>query len=119
MLPPSIITETGGGLHAYWLSYKVMEPEMVEQACKGLAAALGSDRKVAQWAALLRLPGSVNIKYPHRPVVRVVSFERGCRYEPDALLEAFPAPKRPVPARPSDRKLTAAMAPASFSTRIR
>ena len=99
-LPPSIITETGGGLHAYWLSCKVMKRAVIEQVCKGLAAALGSDPKVAQWAALLRLPGSVNMKYPHRPVVRVATFEPGCRYEPDALREAFPAPKRPVPARP-------------------
>lgn len=70
MIPPSIILYTGGGWHGYWL---LTEPlaitdenrDMVKRTLKGMAIACGGDTKVADFARIMRLPGTVNTK-PNR-----------------------------------------------------
>jgi hypothetical protein len=89
-LAPSIILDTGGGLHAWWL---LREPAAVgddardaypvpllEASLKGLAQHLGADPFPTQIAALMRLPGFVNAKYPDRPRVRVLTLDAGRRF---------------------------------------
>ena len=74
-LQPSIVLDSGHGMHAYWL---LREPytldgngdqEQVEGIVRGLAEHLGGDRAVADVARLMRLPGFLNVKDPAEPVL--------------------------------------------------
>ena len=60
---PSIIVSSGHGIHAYWLLAKRARPGEVVPVLKALAAALGSDSSVCDAARIMRLPGSLNLKY--------------------------------------------------------
>ena len=72
-LYPSVIVDTGGGYHLYWL---FKEPETVESTeeigryegyLNGLAKHLGGDLNACDLARILRIPGFVNMKYPDLP----------------------------------------------------
>jgi len=60
---PSIIVSSGHGIHAYWLLAKRARPGEVVPVLKALAAALDSDSSVCDAARIMRLPGSLNLKY--------------------------------------------------------
>jgi hypothetical protein len=80
-LQPSVIVDSGGGLQAWW---PLKEPALVgdgddayqlstlEGYLKGLARHLDADPAVAQLAALMRLPGYVNRKYPDAPMAEIL-----------------------------------------------
>jgi putative DNA primase/helicase len=80
-LQPSLMVDTGGGLQAWW---RLKEPAWVGEAddayavqtleryLKGLARHLEADPMVAQLAALMRLPGYVNRKYPDAPMAAII-----------------------------------------------
>lgn len=66
--PPTIVINSGGGLHAYW---QLEEPadvssadkyEPVERLCRQLALILAGDTSCAEIARILRLPGTFNSK---------------------------------------------------------
>ena len=63
---PSITVESGGGLHLYWI---LSEPanqsdlEAVVQVNRQIAAALGGDAAATDAARILRVPGTLNVKY--------------------------------------------------------
>jgi hypothetical protein len=88
-LQPSILVDTGGGLQAWWLfkepawlggdSYTIAT---LEGYLKGLRAALGGDPMVAQVAALMRVPGYVNRKYPDAPVAKILEAHADRRFNP-------------------------------------
>jgi hypothetical protein len=70
-LPPSLIVNSGHGLHVYWRFKEAIKIinidgaqtiERIESALKLLADLVGGDMKVTQVAALMRLPGSHNSK---------------------------------------------------------
>lgn len=70
LIPPSIVVSSGGGFHAYWLLTQALEitddnREMVKRTLKGIAIHHKSDTKVAEFARIMRLPGTVNTK-PNR-----------------------------------------------------
>ncbi|HML23756.1 MAG TPA: primase C-terminal domain-containing protein [Aggregatilinea sp.] len=77
---PSIIIDSGGGWHAYWL---LEEPfvlrddaarEQITNTLHGLFAAVGGDAEYAKSvASLMRLPGSVNTKPERGGVVAVLT----------------------------------------------
>jgi hypothetical protein len=71
-LKPSIVVRTGGGVHAYWLLREAAvgtELTKVRPILKAIARAVGGDTAVCTLKQIMRVPGSVNIKYsPHRPV---------------------------------------------------
>jgi P4 family phage/plasmid primase-like protien len=66
--PPSIIVNSGGGLHAYWQLEEPVDvggPELygpVEALCRRLALILAGDTSCAEIARILRLPGTLNSK---------------------------------------------------------
>ena len=66
--PPSILIESGGGLHAYWIltEAEIIEtPEdqkRVEIILKKLANIYAGDTTVCEVARIMRLPGSLNTK---------------------------------------------------------
>ena len=74
--PPSIIVESGGGLHVSWL---LKEPfELGEDAAEAklllrrLATHFDGDMNAAECARILRVPGTLNHKYsPPRPITGV------------------------------------------------
>jgi hypothetical protein len=60
---PSIIVSSGHGIHAYWLLAKRARPGEMVPVLSALAVALGSDGSVCDAARIMRLPGSMNLKY--------------------------------------------------------
>lgn len=66
--PPSMIVNSGGGLHAYWQleePVNVGGPELyepIEALCRRLALILAGDTSCAEIARILRLPGTLNSK---------------------------------------------------------
>src|SRR5260221_8638420 len=85
---PSIILDSGGGWHAYWILSKPLlltDPSSRDYAAhllRGLFCALGADPEyVKSVASIMRLPDSVNTK-PERggAVVTVIEFALDRRY---------------------------------------
>lgn len=93
-LTPSIVVDSGNGIHAYWLLNKLEPFGRVQPLMKGLQSAIGSDH-VHDAPRVLRLPGTRNHKMcDHDPVpdegvsipmiackpVRLLHFEPERRY---------------------------------------
>jgi len=67
--PPSLIVNSGGGLHAYWLLEEPVDVsvgqhnrEVVTACLRQLAMVLAGDLQCAELARILRLPGTMNSK---------------------------------------------------------
>jgi hypothetical protein len=84
-LPASIIVESGGGLHCYWLFREGLEATednvaRAESLMHALADHLAGDHAVAHSACLMRLPGTWNNK--REPVLaRVIESRAAARFE--------------------------------------
>jgi Protein of unknown function (DUF3631)/RepB DNA-primase from phage plasmid len=98
-LQPSAVINSGNGWHCYWLLREPFAfPGEADQAgalLRRLAATLDADPGATDLARVLRVPGTLNMKYsPRRPVVGR-TFEPARRYNPGELedwLLADPAP---------------------------
>lgn len=90
-LLPSAVVRSGGGFHSYWFleqPYDLRtEHDAAGKMLRSLARALPADRAAAEPARILRLPGTINHKYP-RPVELVVV---GTRYSIAAFTALLPA----------------------------
>ena len=71
--PPSVIIDSGGGLHAYWLLNEAIDvaadtPDRentetaITSACRQLAGICAGDLNVCDLARVMRLPGTLNTK---------------------------------------------------------
>jgi hypothetical protein len=102
VIPPTVIIDSGGGLHALWR----IEPLIInadsflhiKQTLRGLALAIRGDTSVAELARVFRLPGTTNTK-PERqnaPCFVVWWLPGQCRYEDfdDYRLLAAPAERK-------------------------
>jgi len=77
LVPPSLTVTTGGGLHLYWLLSRPLLLKTKDglsqalQLLKSVAAhADVVDQSVSEPARILRIPGTLNYKYPTpQPVV--------------------------------------------------
>ena len=82
---PSIIVNSGGGLHAYWLlkePTKIESLSYVEGIIKGITEYLGGDPGTQNIDRILRLPGTTNIKIKNAPKeVRILKFEPALAYD--------------------------------------
>lgn len=67
-MPPTVVVDTGGGVHAYWV---LTEPAVISDEgeadrlvhmLKGLCVVVDGDPAVCDLPRVMRLPGSVNIK---------------------------------------------------------
>lgn len=116
--PPSIVVNSGGGLHAYWLLEEMLDVSNgryvhTETALRQLALILAGDTACAEIARIMRLPGTLNTKdatlalNDGSPVVvevlentgRVYDYEALCEWlgEQRAVLHATKvAPQKPV-----------------------
>lgn len=95
--PPSIITDTGGGIHSYWAFhepwiFKDADDRAVAQALARqwhhllLAAAEARGftmDNVSDLERVMRLPGTFNVKDPKNPKPVTILQESSWRYEPD------------------------------------
>ena len=64
---PSIIVRSGGGIHLYWLLKEPTdnsEIPQIEDANRRIAYALGGDSNACDAARVLRVPDTINHKYP-------------------------------------------------------
>jgi hypothetical protein len=96
-LPPSFIIASGGGLHCYWLLETPIDLQhdgatRAKQLLRVLAEVLGADLKSAEPVHILRLPGTLNLKYPEPRPVTFEQFEPTRRYRLDELVAVLPAP---------------------------
>src|SRR5262245_41789944 len=87
LLPASLVVETGGGLHVYWLLHEAEAATTetvgrVEAALRRLADHLGGDPQCAEISRLMRVPGTTNHKRRETPAaVRVLENRPAARYE--------------------------------------
>jgi hypothetical protein len=88
-LPPSVIVHSGGGFHVYWL---LREPARLNEdgvagrvrgAIRWLRNELDGDPDALDLARILRVPNTVNHKYPHKPRVTIELMEPTRRYALD------------------------------------
>ncbi len=103
--PPSVIVDSGGGLHGYWLLSEAIDvegegdfEEDITLALKQLAAILAGDENVCDLARVMRLPGTMNSKPEHGGLCHVVDASWG-QYHVDDLLDWLDW-QRPVVERP-------------------
>ncbi len=82
--PPSIVVNSGGGFHSYWLlreATKIEDLKYIEGIIKGITEYLGGDAGTQNIDRILRLPGTDNIKIPNKPrETRILKFEPSLRY---------------------------------------
>jgi len=106
-IKPSIIINSGGGLHGYWLFYKPMlsddKIEFYEGFNKGLAKKLGADNC---WdiSRRLRLPGTTNFPSEKKiaagrvnTVACVIEEMNDLRYQPEDFKEFHEKVSQPIP----------------------
>lgn len=80
-LPPSIIVNSGNGLHVYWLLNEPVVPdEAFEGLLRQLADLVGGDPSVVDRSRLMRLPGSHNTKDGAYKKVEILSADYDRRY---------------------------------------
>ncbi len=117
-LRPSVIVNSGAGLHLYWVMDQVRWSDrplgeikqfferyqawldlvdwtglLIQHGINGVTVKL--DKAVNNIANPMRLPGTTNFKYPHRPRCYIVS-RSGVAYQKRAFTDAF-APIEPIP----------------------
>lgn len=96
-LKPSIIVNSGGGLHVYYLLWEPLdlqtEAAKARSLLRRLALTLGGDLSSAELARVLRPPHTLNHKFeyetPRRVLIEV--FNPDLRYNPSDLEDVLPA----------------------------
>jgi hypothetical protein len=106
-IAPSVVINSGGGVHCYWL---LKEPVMVNgnlEALKDVQSRwvefTGGDKGAKDLARVLRVPGTLNHKYspPREVSIMTADFEKTFTFEElTAILPEKPAD--PTPARPAN-----------------
>jgi hypothetical protein len=92
-LPASIVVNSGGGLHCYWLLREPLDvqADTPRPWLQRLAAYLGADSSCAEPARVLRIPGTKNHKYAPPRIVMVEHFDPEARYNLSEFSEWLPA----------------------------
>ncbi len=98
--PPTVIVNSGGGLHAYWILEQAVDVspgqpgvQRITAALRKLAMILAGDMQCAEVARILRLPGTMNSKdatralYGGEPAVCAVLTDTGAVHDMDELCE--------------------------------
>ncbi len=68
-LPPSIIIESGHGLHAYWLYDKPYPSKDARRVCAGIQDAFKVSDSISDPSRVLRMPGTANLKDAKHPAM--------------------------------------------------
>lgn len=114
-LKPSILINSGYGLHAYWLLNKFVEfddntrPKMAgllenwQRLYKYKAGLVGYDVDATQDVTrVLRVPDTLNWKIPEQPVqARIIRLDAELRYSPEELESYLAILRQAVPSSPA------------------
>ena len=87
---PSIIVKSGGGVHLYWLLKQPATKEDIaalEGVNKRIVSVLGGDPKACDAAHILRIPDTINHKYPAKCEVSQIN---QYTYELNDFIEMLP-----------------------------
>ena len=96
--PTAVVQSSPGREQFYWKLASPMPPEEAELLNRRLAYAMGADESGWDLTQLLRVPGTLNHKYPEAPLVKILAI-RDERYDPEklrALLPSLPEEKPPT-----------------------
>jgi len=100
-VPPSVIVDSGGGYHAYWLLGETLhDMDAAADYLKRWVYFTGADKSVHDLARVLRVPGTKNYKYDPAPDVVFVECDLTRVYELADLVKLLPEPE-PEPERVS------------------
>lgn len=120
-VPPDLVMSTGGGYHAYWYvaPYGPEDFDAAGSLMESLAVRLGADH-VGNIDRIMRVPGTVNLKYDDRPVAQMVRHrERRHGHEPTlADLSSRLAVVEPVVV-PQNGQVTVLAEPGSTAEQVR
>lgn len=83
---PSIIVDSGGGYHGYWLLNQTIEWRQAEAIMRAIAEEVGGDH-VYDAPRILRVPGTHNHKTDPPIPVRLMRFDRERLYRPGAFAD--------------------------------
>jgi hypothetical protein len=95
-LKPSILVDSGGGYHPYWIFNEPLsksEIPQLENILKRLATYFDGDMASTDAARILRVPGTLNLKYKPPKKVKVVHLDRKLTYELDDFDTLLPEAK--------------------------
>jgi len=91
--PPSMIVDSGGGLQPYWLLEASVTSEegkdFSERVIKAMASWWGADN-VQDYSRILRVPGTLNLKYDPPRESYIEQSDTGEKYTLDQLWEMVP-----------------------------
>ena len=85
-IPPSVIVDSGHGIHAYWLLRDALPTADATLAMKGIAKEIGGDH-THDPARVLRLPGTHNHKNGDKVPVRLLRLDTTRRYNSSDFAE--------------------------------
>lgn len=71
-LRPSLVVDSGGGYHGYWLLQQPVGPGEAEKVQRGWPGLVGGDPAAKDLARVLRIPGTLNHKYDPTLPVKIV-----------------------------------------------
>lgn len=99
---PTLMWESSPGrFQALWLLDRVLPPHVLSKLGRALVYAVDADRDSWALNKVLRIPGTVNHKYPKRPTVTLLPSTKQV-HDAHALLAAVKQTRRMAPGEPSD-----------------
>jgi P4 family phage/plasmid primase-like protien len=72
LTPSEVVESSPGRFHLYWKLTDPIPPDVAEQLNRRLARAIGADPSGADLSQILRVPETLNHKYPDLPRVQVI-----------------------------------------------
>jgi hypothetical protein len=88
--PTAVVESSPGHYHGYLRLTDAIPPQVAEQLNRRLAHATGADPSGADLTQILRVPGTINHKYPERPEVRLLGVRGDHEYPPRELEKVLP-----------------------------
>jgi hypothetical protein len=104
-IAPTLLIDSGGGYHAYWYLADTIHLDDSNRASMGKLQArwvefIGADKASKDLTRVLRVPGTTNHKYDHKPIVTVIEYTPGLLYRLDDFESLLPA-QAPKPIEPT------------------
>lgn len=90
--PTAAVESSPGKFHVSYRLTEPLTPKTAEALNERLAADIGADPSGFDLSQLLRVPGTINYKYPERPEVKVIGLDGSRAYTPAELDELLSAP---------------------------
>jgi hypothetical protein len=100
--PTGVVESSPGRFHCYWRLSDEVAPALAENLNKRLAHRIGADPSGFDLTQLLRVPGTVNHKYPDAPAIKILNLDAGRCYSPRELNETLPEIKKKRESRSGD-----------------